>query len=511
MNKTFGLSKKIYFSLVSAFMAIIVTAYFVIDSQKKTIHKSYSDIASNFIDSVAILYIDHFINLLESKITLTSREFGQNHVFNRYFYDEGKTTLAHMMTVISNSPELNAIILADTQGDYIRVPEKASYGKKAPEEIVKRPWFIAEPNSPHRIKFTEPYQDSVTGVSTVTVSAPIINTQGRFNGVLAFDINLSQMNKSMERLIPPIAGNIVLLSDSGQVIADDMADVEPETDEYRDIMPALKKSNGVWYDDERKLWFFSHRFDGPRWMLVYSVDARLLTELTWNESQKVIYGFAISLLILLFFGFYLKSNWDKALIKIIGHIKTGAPNGWGNLENILSEEINKTRKRQDALRAESMHDPLTGASNRRAFDSALAETLSTGKPFSLALMDIDNFKRINDTFGHVVGDEVLKGLISECRSIFDLVGCEIYRYGGEEFAIIFSDMPPEHAWALLEKCRLSIRNRVWREDIGRVTFSAGLGRRGEGEQSAELIERVDKLLYRAKQTGKDKIVVSDSV
>ncbi|NDJ59377.1 diguanylate cyclase [Enterobacteriaceae bacterium 4M9] len=511
MNKTFGLSKKIYFSLVSAFMAIIVTAYFVIDSQKKTIHKSYSDIASNFIDSVAILYIDHFINLLESKITLTSREFGQNHVFNRYFYDEGKTTLSHMMTVISNSPELNAIILADTQGDYIRVPEKASYKKKMPEEIIKRPWFIEEPNSPHRIKFTEPYQDSVTGVSTVTVSAPIINTKGRFNGVLAFDINLSQMNKSMERLLPPIAGNIVLLSDDGQVIADDMTDAEPETDGYRDIMPALKKSNGVWYDDERKLWFFSHRFDGPRWMLVYSVDARLLTALTWNESQKVIYGFAISLLILLFFGFYLKSNWDKALIKIIGHIKTGAPNGWGNLENMLSEEINNTRKRQDALRVESMHDPLTGASNRRAFDMALADKLSTHKHFSLALMDIDNFKRINDTFGHVVGDEVLKGLVSECRSIFDLAGCEIYRYGGEEFAIIFNNMPPEHAWTLLEKCRLSIRNRIWREDIKRVTFSAGLGSRVEDEESERLVERIDKLLYRAKQTGKDKIVVSDSV
>ena len=126
-------------------------------------------------------------------------------------------------------------------------------------------------------------------------------------------------------------------------------------------------------------------------------------------------------------------------------------------------------------------------------------------------MDIDNFKRINDTFGHVVGDEVLKGLVSECRGIFDLVGCEIYRYGGEEFAIIFNHMPPEHAWALLEKCRLSIRNRVWREGIERVTFSAGLGSRVDEEQSEQLIERIDKLLYRAKQTGKDKIVVSDSV
>lgn len=511
MNKTFGLSKKIYFSLVSAFMAIIVTAYFVIDSQKKTIHKSYSDIASNFIHSVAILYIDHFINLLESKITLTSREFGQNHIFNRYFYDEGKTTLAHMMTVMSNSPELNAIILADTQGDYIRVPEKASYSKKTPEEIINRPWFIEEANSPHRIKFTEPYQDVVTGVSTVTVSAPIINTQGRFNGVLAFDINLSQMNKSMERLLPPIAGNLVLLSDSGQVIADDMAEVEPEKDEYRSIMSALKKSSGVWYDDERKLWFFTHRFDGPRWMLVYSVDDRVLKALTWNESQKVIYGFAISLLILLFFGFYLKSNWDKALIKIIGHIKTGAPNAWGNLENILSEEINNTRKRQDALRAESMHDPLTGASNRRAFDKAIIEKMNTDKPFSLALIDIDNFKTINDTFGHVVGDVVLKGLVSECRSILDLVGCEIYRYGGEEFAVIFSNMPVEHAWTLLEKCRLSIRSREWRENIESITFSAGLGSLKEGEQGAAFIERIDRLLYQAKQTGKDKIVVEDQV
>ncbi len=345
-------------------------------------------------------------------------------------------------------------------------------------------------------------------MNTVTLSTPVINSHGFFNGVLAFDINLAQLNKNIERLLPPVDGNVVLLSDSGKVIADDIVEETPGRHDFQSVLGELKKSGGLYYDVRQDRWFFSWRFERTKWLLVYSVDNRTLNELVWNESQKVIYGFVISLLILLFFGFYLKSHWDKTLIKIIGHIKTGTPDAWGNLESLLSQEITNTREREAALTAESVHDALTGSLNRRAFDNDLQRHISENKMFSLALLDLDNFKTINDSFGHPVGDVVLRGIVAECRGVLAPLDCAIYRYGGEEFAIIFSGVSERHARHLLEKCRIGIRSREWREGIGRVTFSAGLSR-WNGEEAEELIARVDARLYHAKRNGKDQVIVAE--
>ena len=509
MAKTLGLSKKIHYSLLSAFIAIIATAFFVIDSQKKTIHKSYINISRNFVSNVATLYLNNMIDVVEEKIISASSRFGGDDIFNNAFYHDSHSVLAHMMFIMSKSPEINAVILADTRGHYLRVPEKGSIAKKTPQQIQQRPWFIDEANSQHRVQFTEPYKDLITQVSTVTLSTPVINSHGFFNGVLAFDINLAQLNKNIERLLPPVEGNVVLLSDTGKVIADDIVDETPERHDFQTILSELKKSGGLYYDEHQDRWFFSYRFDGPKWLLVYSVENRALNELVWSESQKVIYGFVISLLVLLFFGFYLKSHWDKTLINIIGHIKTGAPDGWGNLESLLSQEINNTREREAALTAESAHDALTGALNRRAFDKDLQQHIAGNQMFSLALLDIDNFKTINDSFGHLGGDVVLRGMVAECKAVLEQTNGTIYRYGGEEFAIIFSEIPERQAWQLLEQCRLGVRRREWREDISAVTFSAGLGC-WNGEEAQTLIAQVDARLYRAKRNGKDQTVAGDA-
>ncbi len=175
--------------------------------------------------------------------------------------------------------------------------------------------------------------------------------------------------------------------------------------------------------------------------------------------------------------------------------------------NALSEEL-------DRLRRESATDALTRVMNRRAFERALAQAIeqARGSPLCLVMVDIDHFKRVNDTFGHVVGDKVL-------RVIAELLGKgvkgrdTVARYGGEEFVLVLPDTPLEGARAVAEAVRRTIeRSRLKRTDtgepIGVVTVSLGVGRYRDGESAEEFVHRCDVALYQAKRSGRNRVALA---
>ena len=154
---------------------------------------------------------------------------------------------------------------------------------------------------------------------------------------------------------------------------------------------------------------------------------------------------------------------------------------------------------------QATHDALTGCKNRRAFDSDIAELLNAQQPFAMALVDIDNFKSINDTLGHLTGDIVLRNGAREGIQIMQPHHVSVYRYGGEEFAVIFQAEQMSSALSLLEAWRTAVEKRVWREENLRVTFSGGLGE-WHFEPLEQFVGSVDNALYSAKQQGKNRIV-----
>ena len=169
---------------------------------------------------------------------------------------------------------------------------------------------------------------------------------------------------------------------------------------------------------------------------------------------------------------------------------------------------------QDARR-QALTDGLTGVTNRRGFDEDLAMAVdraaASGDPLCLIMIDIDHFKRLNDTFGHQVGDEVLR-LVA--RVINDSV-VQVHttaRYGGEEFAVILPETCLEAAVQVAERIRNKIAKRriVKRStgtNLGSVTVSAGAAELRPGEHCDALLERADSALYRAKQQGRNQVVV----
>jgi two-component system, cell cycle response regulator len=159
-------------------------------------------------------------------------------------------------------------------------------------------------------------------------------------------------------------------------------------------------------------------------------------------------------------------------------------------------------------------DGLTGLWNRAHFDKrwseAVAESARHGRALSLAMMDVDHFKTVNDIFGHPAGDTVLQGLARvferECRH--EDIAC---RYGGEEFAMIMPETCPEDAARVCERIRVMIREMVWARHPDRnITLSIGIaGARKPGEISPERwLEVADRTLYSAKQSGRDTLRVT---
>ena len=161
------------------------------------------------------------------------------------------------------------------------------------------------------------------------------------------------------------------------------------------------------------------------------------------------------------------------------------------------------RKAQGALAAAALKDPLTGLLNRRGFDLAAAQELGSGAGGAAALMcDIDFFKSINDQYGHVVGDTVLRSvsamMVSNTRDQ-DLVA----RYGGEEFCLVLPDTDLLGGHNLLEHLRSGGRDAT--TDLG-VTMSVGLTSWDGIEDPLTFIDRADRALYRAKNSGRDRVV-----
>ncbi len=190
------------------------------------------------------------------------------------------------------------------------------------------------------------------------------------------------------------------------------------------------------------------------------------------------------------------------------------------LEERLSharDEVDSLQKNLEQVRAESLQDPLTTLTNRKHYDMsihrAVAQARSSGRPLALLITDIDHFKRFNDTYGHLTGDQVLR-LVGICVRQ-NIKGNDIAcRYGGEEFAIILPGTPLQGAMVLADQIRRAVMakelvKRSTGENLGRVTVSIGVAQLNESDTTQSLYERADQALYAAKRGGRN-MVMSDA-
>ncbi|OYX62180.1 MAG: GGDEF domain-containing protein [Novosphingobium sp. 32-60-15] len=186
------------------------------------------------------------------------------------------------------------------------------------------------------------------------------------------------------------------------------------------------------------------------------------------------------------------------------------------IEHNLSESEKRASTLQQSLdeaRRVADEDHLTGLPNRRAFelmfDKEIESAKEAGESLCVAFVDIDHFKRVNDTHGHASGDRVLK-VVAETLSRISNARCHVARHGGEEFAVIFRAITPEKAWQRLDGAREEISerrlvNRATDMPFGKITFSGGIADVFAYDSKSEALRAADEALYTAKQSGRNLI------
>jgi diguanylate cyclase (GGDEF)-like protein len=178
---------------------------------------------------------------------------------------------------------------------------------------------------------------------------------------------------------------------------------------------------------------------------------------------------------------------------------------------MMTESLQALAQERDTLNTQLMRDTLTGILSRRFILEALNKQLAQlarqpQRQISIALLDLDHFKQVNDSFGHLVGDKVLYQF---CRVVSSRVREQDYfgRFGGEEFLLILTETPANEAFSVLNRIREATQQQIFTHDGQHIplTVSIGYTTARPDEKVDDLIERADNALYQAKESGRNQV------
>lgn len=374
----------------------------------------------------------------------------------------------------------------------------------------KRPWFRLAADSPIEV-WTDPYIFYTSQRPGLTVARAVRADDGALVGVMGADIELTALSSFLRTQRVGSSGAAFIVYSNGDVLAHpDVADLAKRGDDNASALKKLADLDAITahagtrlrerfpdlaaiththledfeVDDKRYLSMFVPLLNhgAKQWVMgVYAPEDELAKTIRRGQRESVYLGVAMSLL------------------SITAAILLGL---------LVLRPIN-------TLQQQARQDPLTGLLNRRSFDETSARRIALAgnrnQSIAALMIDIDHFKRINDEYGHGVGDEVLQVVsrrINRGLSDDDLLA----RYGGEEFAVLLPDALLEHAIIIAERLREQVGTAPIVTSAGdlNVTISLGVAQlEPEHESVAHLLERADARLLVAKRRGRDCVVSED--
>ena len=407
----------------------------------------------------------------------------------------------------------------------------------------KRSWYAGALKKNKDYYITDVYRFS-DGDKGITMAKAIYSKE-KFMGVVGIDLSFTEYQSKMSDFTIGRTGKLFILDSKGSLVLD-----AGKNNLNKKKLTLLKKymdseSNGgisslyELLESKKEVTLELKKFGDPiflrleiipefRLIMVGGTYVEELKELPFNIIKAGIIisliGMIISLLIINSFSKKLKVHLKNLSVLIEG-ISNG--NYTKNVEkmlfyisddselNIIKKEVKNVQKnvreREKKLQEIAKIDNLTGVYNRKSLNTFLKDEIVQNRlfqsSFSIIMFDLDNFKKINDTYGHVFGDLVLK----ETTKIFleeTSRSDKVCRYGGEEFIIILPQTNKKEGFKVGERLRKKIEKKEFidEEKKVRVTISGGVVEYEKGMNIKELIERVDKLLYKAKKNGKNKIL-----
>lgn len=376
---------------------------------------------------------------------------------------------------------------------------------------------------------TNPYM-SPTGHELIVLSMPVYNKEGIFKGVVNGTIYLhdSDIFEMILGRHPYENGSYVYVVDTNGLIIyhPDKARLGENLSQNEVVKDLLEEKSGakeiVNSLDQRMLAGYSST-ERTRWGIVVQTPYDEAINAVGKQVSDVFTRGLPFLILSTIFVFILATRIVRPLqsmAEIAGN--SAQEQEMNKLKDIRAWyfEVYKIREaliqsfsilhgQVNTLKKESSTDPLTKLLNRRTFDKIINLWTEQQKPYTLVILDVDYFKKVNDSYGHTIGDEVLQFIAGKLKEV---VGAEdlACRYGGEEFVLLLSEETVGNAYSRIEALREEI-SRLISPTGEEITFSAGIANYPlHGDQPKIILEKADAALYEAKKNGRNRVEVTNA-
>ncbi|RQM71102.1 diguanylate cyclase [Aeromonas jandaei] len=371
-----------------------------------------------------------------------------------------------------------------------------------------RPWYQLAVKHQGKMVWTEPYYDYIYGTLSLSLVKTIEDPTGKLIGVFSIDTLLHPISKWLN--YKQDAGYQMLISETGKMLVHPDKELIFTPMKDNTWLSRFTGNKGVFHDKEKGIFVAYHKVDGQSWFLVSVIPESTIQGAIESVSLNVKGIIALTCILYLLLALSWAKYFQRMLNELYKLIKSSRVDTVNKPRKRMIElsrvydEVEKSTSELSEARLLANYDQLTGLYNRRFFDRKIDELLESEVYFFLAIVDLDNFKAVNDTYGHQVGDSVLKRIAKLGNSIFHEHGW-FCRYGGEELAVILEVRSSHLAAALLEDLRHGVESLDWREEGLHVTLSGGISTNIKDMKSKDIIKVADELVYKAKKEGKNKV------
>ena len=372
----------------------------------------------------------------------------------------------------------------------------------------------------------DPSRETAAAPTTMEIAVPIVSPNGRFLGVLAGRLNFRGVEQLLHEEVAGRENRVVVVQPGGQVIASaggKFAALPPAT--LRQLQRADSAAVSYQAPDGLDVVGALAAVPSSEWSAVAEIPASS----AFKDMQRLRNATALLVVVLLAavgslayaLGLLIVHPLDRLTLAANrvagGDLEIDVPvSGGGELSHltgVFNDMVRRLREGRAELERLSVTDELTGLANRRRLMAELERELRRsdrhGHPFAILMLDVDNFKRFNDTWGHPAGDGVLKRLADTLRENVRDVDT-VARYGGEEFMVILPETPAAEAARVAERMRTGTEKDRFTPEGGKnelnVTVSIGYAVFPEHAKTPEgLIEAADQALYRSKAAGRNRV------
>lgn len=329
--------------------------------------------------------------------------------------------------------------------------------------------------------------------------------------MIGIDLNLKVFSARIGRILESSNNVVYMLFDRGSKMI--VAHSDPQENGSRLDQPwisELKGRNGTLMSENGDLISYHALHNNPSWLVITIFPFKsdiLIGEILPTIFITLILSLSIFTLVAIIFRQRLEHT-ISTLVQVVRQLRITPPGQQIIIPKLagieeLEDEIVMISDKMQAETEKSLRDALTGLYNRRHLEEVLAILHKENSQYILAIIDIDNFKKINDTYGHPIGDAVLKRTAQLGSQLLE-EQATLCRFGGEELVAIFEQTDIANAQKLMEQWRISMGQQDWREKGLSVSFSGGIAE-SLNDAPDSVMARADAALYQAKQAGKNRL------